>query len=300
VTAKARDAGPCLVCGAQDAALLYRLTEYDIVRCRRCDQIHLAPLPTPERIRDVFQQLYTRGEGSVPELKTYYEHCYTDEPGNPLVARYELWLDAIERRHPPGRLLDVGCGTGLFLAVARRRGWEPFGVDDSAEALEHARDHFGLDVIQGEFADFAGEGHHFDLITAWDVIEHARAPVDLLAAMRRCLLPGGVVALSTPNQASILDDVAGLIHRLSGRRVTAPLEKFYIEQHFLYFTPATLVQALERGGLAPLDLVREFTDLERLTLSPPVRLGLHALFVLARLTGRQNRLFVTARAAETA
>jgi hypothetical protein len=52
--------------------------------------------------------------------------------------------------------------------------------------------------------------------------------------------PGGVVALSTPNQRSVLDVVAGTLYRVSGGRVTAPLEKFYIDQHFLYFSPATL------------------------------------------------------------
>src|SRR5205807_742919 len=85
-------------------------------------------------------------------------------------------------RDPPGRLLDVGCGTGLFLAVARRRGWTPFGIDDCAEATRHAREHFGLAVTIGDFEDFARDARHFDVITMWDIIEHARRPVDLLAA----------------------------------------------------------------------------------------------------------------------
>jgi len=295
VTGTSPPARPCPVCSAANPRLRYPLPDFDILKCHSCDQVYLDPLPSPEKIRKVFQQLYSSGEGSVPELKTYYEHCYIDEPDNPLVARYELWLEAIERQHAPGRILDVGCGTGLFLAVARRRGWEPFGIDDCAEALEHARNHFGLEVIHGEFADVTAEGHPFDVITAWDVVEHARDPVDLLSTMRRCLLPGGIISLSTPNQASILDDVAGLIHSLSGGRITTPLQKFYIEQHFLYFTPATLTQALARADLEPIEIIHEFTDLERLTVSPLVRLGLHALFLVARLTGRENRIFLTAR-----
>ena len=54
-----------------------------------------------------------------------------------------------------GRVLDLGCGTGLFLAVARRRGWQPFGIDESLEATRHAREHFGLDPWVGEFESFA-------------------------------------------------------------------------------------------------------------------------------------------------
>jgi SAM-dependent methyltransferase len=245
----------------------------------------------------MFSKLYTSGEGSVPELRGYYAYCYEDEPGNPLVQVYERWLAELERHREPGRMLDVGCGTGLFLAVARRRGWEPHGIDACAEATRHAREHFGLEVWEGEFRDLAAAGRRFDAITAWDVIEHSREPVALLRAARGCLAPGGIVGLSTPNQRSILDLVAGAIYRLTGGRVTAPLAKFYIEQHFLYYTPATLADSLARAGLALVALRREETDLRRLTLAPPMRLALHVLFAAARLTGRENRLFAIAREA---
>jgi hypothetical protein len=131
----------------------------------------------------------------------------------------------------------------------------------------------------------------------WDIIEHTRDPVSLLRTARKSLAPGGVIGLSTPNQRSILDVVAGAMYRLSGGRITAPLEKFYIEQHFLYFSPRTLEDALARAGLAVVELERELTDLRRLSLSPPMRLALEALFAAARLTGLENRIFALARAA---
>ncbi|MGH7338644.1 MAG: class I SAM-dependent methyltransferase, partial [Myxococcota bacterium] len=195
-----------------------------------------------------------------------------------------------------GRILDIGCGTGLFLAVARRRGWQPYGVDDCAAATAHARDHFGLEVWDGRFSDFAArEGLRFDAISMWDIIEHSRAPVALLAAARSVLAPGGVIAISTPNQRSILDLIAGLLYRASRGRITRPLEKFYIEQHFLYFSPRTLCSALDRAQLELVALERELTDLRRLALSIGERTLLEALFLAARLTGLENRLFAIAR-----
>jgi SAM-dependent methyltransferase len=286
----------CPICGADSPRTRYRLDGFRILCCARCNQIYLRPLPSPEHIRETFTRLYTSGEGSVPELKTYYEYTYQDKPDNPLVQRYEIWLDAMERHRPPGRVLDIGCGTGLFLAVARRRGWEPFGIDECEEATEHAQNHFGLDVWIGEFSDFPLDDRGFDAITGWDIIEHARDPVGLMRAMRRCLAPGGVVALSTPNQQSILDLIAGTLYRLSGSRLRAPLEKFYIEQHFLYFTPESLSDALERAGFGVVELRRELTDLQRLTLSPFMRLALESLFAAARVLGRENRIFSIARA----
>jgi hypothetical protein len=128
------------------------------------------------------------------------------------------------------------------------------------------------------------------------VVEHSRAPVELMRAMRRCLAPGGVVGLSTPNQRSILDLVAGSFYRLTGGRLRAPLEKFYIDQHFLYFTEQTLAEALGRAGLAVVESRRELTDLRRLSFSPAMRWVLHALFAVGRAAGLENRLFVVARA----
>ena len=288
----------CPVCGDANYDVKYRLTEFAIHRCRDCALVYLWPRRSPEQIRELFEQLYTVGEGSVPELKTYYSFCYEDVPDNPLVQSYEAWLDKIEAVHAPGRILDIGCGTGLFLAVARRRGWETFGVDESEEATTHAKEHFALDVRIGEFSQFASEGIRFDAITGWDIIEHAREPVTLLEAARSSLAPGGIVALSTPNQRSILDLIARGIYGATGGRVKDPLEKFYIEQHFVYFTEESLSDTCRRAGLEVVTMERELTDLRRLTLSPVMRFVLKGLFAASRLAGLENRLFTLARASD--
>jgi 2-polyprenyl-3-methyl-5-hydroxy-6-metoxy-1,4-benzoquinol methylase len=287
----------CPVCAAPATRLRYAITRFRIYDCAGCALVYLWPQIDDREVRELFERLYTEGEGSVPELATYYDFTYTDAPDNPLVQTYERWLGAIERERPPGRLLDIGCGTGLFLAVARRRGWEPFGVDDCGPATAHARDHFGLEVWDGQFTDFAErQGLRFDAISMWDIIEHSRAPVDLLAAARGVLAPGGVIGISTPNQRSILDLVAGGLYRASGGRITKPLEKFYIEQHFLYFSPDTLRTALGRAALEVVSLDRELTELRRLALSRAQRWLLEAMFLAARVLGLENRLFALARA----
>ncbi|MCH2186899.1 class I SAM-dependent methyltransferase [Myxococcota bacterium] len=285
----------CLICAAENPSRRYSITRFEVLTCRQCEQIFLDPLLEPDEVRDLFSSLYTVGEGSVPELKDYYSYCFEDDPENPLVQQYEAWLDQVEAVRPPGRVLDIGCGTGLFLAVARRRGWDPFGIDESQEATEHARNHFGLDPWVGEFEAFVESDETFDLVTGWDVIEHSRDPVGLMRGAHSRLKPEGVVALSTPNQRSMLDLVGGLIYRFSGHRITKPLEKFYIEQHFLYFTPQTLRQCMQRAELDIFIERQERTDLRRLSLSLPVRLLLESMFLAGRILGRQNRIFVMAR-----
>jgi 2-polyprenyl-3-methyl-5-hydroxy-6-metoxy-1,4-benzoquinol methylase len=273
------------------------MTRFRVYGCRDCELIYLWPLPSNEEIRTLFSELYSTGGGSLPELRDYYGFCFDDKPQNPLVQTYEAWLDEVERHHPTGRLLDVGCGTGLFLAVARRRGWSVLGLDESEEATRHARSEFDLDVREGDFTELHRAGDRFDVVTGWDIIEHTREPIKVLEEIRACLAPGGIVALSTPNQRSMLDLIAGAIYRLSRGRIVAPLEKFYIEQHFLYFTPSTLTAAVEAAGLEVVRLQTEETDLRRLSLNPVMRLILAAMFLVARPLGRRNRILLIARAA---
>lgn len=286
----------CLVCGDTSPRLRYQITRFQVLECRDCTQIYLYPLPSEQEIHELFAELYATGGGSVPELKSYYGFCYDDSPENPLVQLYESWLDKIEARQPRGTILDVGSGTGLFLAIAKRRGWEVYGIDSSVEATDYAREHFGLDLWVGDFADFETRGQRFDVITGWDIIEHSRDPVALLKAMRGCLSEGGSVVLSTPDQHSVLDVIAGAIYRLTGGRSTRALEKFYIEQHFLYFTSKTLTGAFERAGLTVVAVEPEVTDLRRLTLNPVMRLILIAMFAVAKRTGLENRILAMATA----
>jgi SAM-dependent methyltransferase len=284
----------CPVCEATATAPRYRLAALTVWACALCGLVFQWPLPSEEEIRHLFAELYRTDEGLLPELRGYYGYCFDDVPSNPLVQLYERWLDRLERLKRPGRLLDVGCGTGLFLAVARRRGWTPFGVDDSVEATRYAREHFGLPVVTDDFEAHAWGDESFDAITMWDIIEHARRPVQLIAAARRRLAADGVVALGTPNQASILESIAAGLYRASGRRISAPLKRLYVVPHFLYFTDVTLTDTLCRGGLAIIERDRDVTDLRRLDMKLPMRLVLSALFRVARLTGGENRLFAIA------
>jgi hypothetical protein len=121
--------------------------------------------------------------------------------------------------------------------------------------------------------------------------------VELLTAVRRRLAHGGVVALSTPNQRSLLEILAGAVHRASRGRIAGPLRRVYMMPHFLYFTEATLADTARRAGLVLVHCEREMTDLRRLALSRAARLALEAVFRAARAWGLENRLFAIARAA---
>jgi SAM-dependent methyltransferase len=153
---------------------------------------------------------------------------------------YSRHLTIIEEQVPKGRILDVGCATGDFLAMAQARGWQVLGADPSAARSElEAR---GLPVVGKTVHDAAVEERSLDAITFWDVLEHVTNPLADLARARQLLRPGGVLALTVP-------DSANTVARLSGRRwfgyKTAG-------EHLQFFTDTSLRLAFQKVGLTTL------------------------------------------------
>ncbi|WP_267222678.1 class I SAM-dependent methyltransferase [Dyella silvae] len=107
-------------------------------------------------------------------------------------------------RHLPsrrGRLLDVGCGNGVFLLRAKAAGWLVQGVEPDPIAAEAARG-AGLSVFNGTLDAFDTSAQ-FDAITSSHVIEHVHEPRAFVSQLFDRLRPGGFVWLATPNATSL-------------------------------------------------------------------------------------------------
>lgn len=105
--------------------------------------------------------------------------------------------------HHRGRLLDVGCGNGSFLAFMKGLGWDVQGVEPDPEAAEMARSRLQAKVLTGTLENAQLPSDYFDAVTLAHVVEHVHDPVTLLKECRRVLKPGGMVVVRTPNLASL-------------------------------------------------------------------------------------------------
>jgi 2-polyprenyl-3-methyl-5-hydroxy-6-metoxy-1,4-benzoquinol methylase len=99
------------------------------------------------------------------------------------------------------RLLDVGCSTGAFLAVACKEGFAAAGVEPAPTAARSAQE-AGLLVHQGLLEDIALPERSFDAVTLFEVVEHVREAAPLLQECHRLLRPGGVLVVGTGNTDS--------------------------------------------------------------------------------------------------
>lgn len=151
----------------------------------------------------------------------------------------------IAARHAAGRrLLEVGAGRGMFLAAARAAGFDVTGVELSHLAAQHARSTYGLAIHSTQLADAPLDGL-FDVVCAWDTLEHVPDPVAFWRSVVTLLAPDGVVLFSTPYFSS-------LPSRLLKQRwwTLKPAE------HIWQFTPQTHRTVAAAAGLRVTDIVR--------------------------------------------
>jgi SAM-dependent methyltransferase len=198
-----------------------------ILRCRQC--------------RFGFRQM----RSSPDELLNVYRHMDTqvydaELEGRNRTARRHLGI--VERYAKRGRILDVGCASGLLLSHAADAGWKVTGIEPCESLCEVARRKLaGRGEVRCAGLESARLEGGFDAITLWDVLEHVTNPLEFLVTCRRLLAPEGHLFLNVPD----LDSVEA---RLLGRRW--PL---LLPEHLNYFTRPSLRRCGERAGL---ELVR--------------------------------------------
>lgn len=171
----------------------------------------------------------------------YTDDYYFDDPKFRAWLRNEVAAHLTKYCPPPARLLDVGCGNGVFLEEAVAAGYRAEGFDASEASARRCRSK-GLTAAAGDFLAQPQPGV-FDCITMWDVLEHLPEPQGFLAGINRLLAPGGVLALKTPNTPAAVYPITQLGNKL---RTTRGL--FHIPSHVLFFSRPGLTRLVESAG----------------------------------------------------
>lgn len=212
----------CPACN--DAAEPRRLGEknsHSLFECLRCRAVF--PRPSPARAET--EALYER----------YYEQArFAAAP--PAMSSLERLVEYADGFRKTGRWLDVGYGEGALLAVAKRRGWNCYGVEVSERVLEYGRGQ-GWVVTSEPEADRRFVAGDFDVVTMIELLEHVSVPARFLKDAAFWLRPGGLLYVTTPN-----------IRGLNGRTLGISWSVVSPPEHVVLWTVPALRAAVEGAG----------------------------------------------------
>lgn len=263
----------CILCecegqpiySGQKDRLFGAVGSWDLKICsnRECGLIWLDPMPLPEEIGKAYANYYTHSKRNETErvglLKRIYrlmkrgywagKYNYQIGPGAfPLkILGKFLYFFPLRRREAEadarhlkavtqGRLLDVGCGSGEWLATMRELGWKVEGVDFDENAIRVARQS-GLQIYHGSLEQQNFPNESFDAVVLNHVIEHVPNPVGTLTECARILKRGGKLVLFTPNSSSLSHQ----LFKQNWRGLEPP-------RHLHIFSMQSMRLLLERAG----------------------------------------------------
>lgn len=223
----------CNLCGSESTNLLYAICGYTIVKCKNCSLVYLNPRPSQSDVYSLYNSDYFVGAGFDPSANYFKE---AENPPSQEIERLIQKIRLIQKRKGTGRLLDVGCGAGLFLNVAKNEGFKVEGADISFASSDFCKNKFSIPVQVGELEKINFR-NLFDVIHMEEVIEHLPNPKKTLSKIYELLDKDGIIVIQTGNIRSLKAKIAG-----------KNWDYFRLPGHIYYFSPQTLCKLLEIAG----------------------------------------------------
>jgi SAM-dependent methyltransferase len=223
----------CPVCSSASRSLFLTKFEIPIYRCLEC-RVGYAGLH-PRVFDDVYSQ-----DGYLEVTLDAYDKSRKYRQERFGRERVEI----IKKYVTEGRLLDIGCGSGWFLESAGEF-FRCEGVEFGDALRQWTKRQYGFRIYKTA-EEASGP---FDVITAFDVIEHVPDPVETLKQVARLLRPGGIGLIYTPN----FDSLAFLAVQEQNNLICPP-------QHLFYFNRSSFLKCCELAGLELVHFETKGTD----------------------------------------
>ncbi len=229
----------CDLCARRNEEFLYAKTgvltgyPFRVVRCRSCGLIYLTPRFREGAITQLYDRSYYDGQGfdsHVSYLADYDETSDSDK----LFTPERTVRHVREIVTPPAELLDFGCGLGDLMRQASSYAFHVEGFEVSRFSSEFARAN-GFHVYEC-LEQVPSE--RYDVVTAIEVLEHCASPMKALAAIHRCLKPGGILYYTTANFDGFYENWR--------KGVADPLDSYILPEGHIYFFSTKVIRSYFR------------------------------------------------------
>lgn len=213
---------------------------YDVYFCQKCFIGITSPLPSLKELTTLYSSEGYRAASGVKFNELLERLIYLFR-----LRRKKLIKKYIGR----GRILDIGCGRGLFLTIMKNDGWTVTGTEFNEETASYASRAYGIDVKTGTPSEWGFPEESFDVITVNHALEHVRNPAEILVTCSRLLRKGGLLVIAVPNISSL--------QAAAGKSAWFHLD---IPYHLYHFSEEGLAGLLEKSSFH-ISRIRRF-DLE--------------------------------------
>jgi cyclopropane fatty-acyl-phospholipid synthase-like methyltransferase len=188
----------------------------------------------------------TLASSNMDDVRNYWEFQFVPEKEAEWPALRENAFDALQRMEkflPSGtdrRILDFGSGWGFFLAAARERGWETFGLEPLPACAVYSRSKFNLNIIVDTLREDTFPKDHFDCVTSFQVFEHLPYPATDVRHFHRMLKKGGLLLIEVPSFDTWTMKILGARHR------------HFVQDHLNFFPLRPWAGCYQTAGIKPL------------------------------------------------
>jgi 2-polyprenyl-3-methyl-5-hydroxy-6-metoxy-1,4-benzoquinol methylase len=170
---------------------------YELVKCEQCQTVITQNTPDEQNIGRYYQaESYISHSNTRKGLVNTLYHYVRDY----MLGRKKLLVEQLSGGKQ-GKLLDIGCGTGYFLATMQKAGWQVQGIEADEKARNFAQQTFQLEVkLPNEIENLPA--NTFDIISLWHVLEHLHDLHGYMSQIKRVLKTKGTLLIAVPNYVS--------------------------------------------------------------------------------------------------
>lgn len=269
---------PCPVCAQQHIQVLFRPKESPgpVSKCLNCNMVFISSIEDDHAL--IFDGPVIGGQmdhkiltsSNLDDVRGSWEFKLLpnkqlewpalQQNANNVLQRIEQIIGKPQNQR---KILDFGSGFGHFLAVAKERGWNAYGLEPLPASAVYARSTFGLNIITDTLRDNSFPEDFFDVITAFQVFEHLPYPEDNIKKLHNMLRKAGVILIEVPNFDTVTMKILKLRHR------------HFNKDHLNFFTIKTLSQLLSNCGF---NIIGSYHPTRRISLRKITGYWLHRYF----------------------